>query len=243
MQTYLQEQHFGFELLRCDHTRLRRLVSRYERTLLSYDSCTSDELQRFVKARKLSLPDKDSVSKDDLIQKPEDADETQTFHRFFNMPPELRNDVYTAYADWLGPIPAKSRHPPVCIVSRQPRKEFLPIFYGHGIIQVQLSTRLLTTAPRYDQTPAGCHLTSRTATALQSIDLTLFAHIKCLQFELDEAVWLVDMRVATVQALTQFPVYPQQHASWPRFFDKGTVLLEFLADTVMKREGGGELQT
>ncbi|KAI5359876.1 hypothetical protein Slin15195_G117360 [Septoria linicola] len=59
-----------------------------------------------------------------------------TFHRFLDLPPELRNRIYETYfAEFKTPLYAPSQ-PPITKVSRQLRAETLAMFYGSSTFRI-----------------------------------------------------------------------------------------------------------
>lgn len=57
-----------------------------------------------------------------------------SFHKFLNLPAELRMEIYKHYIDDLGPVPPEEHdnQPPLTRASSLLRKEALPLFYSHA---------------------------------------------------------------------------------------------------------------
>jgi hypothetical protein len=106
--------------------RLLHLLSRGERGLFIYEKYAVAELKRFCANRQIRLPEVER--KANLIGHLEREDENGTFTRLLDLPPELRNRIYTLHFEgfepMLRPIP-----PPIACVSRQMRQETLLLFY------------------------------------------------------------------------------------------------------------------
>ncbi|KAK4496508.1 hypothetical protein PRZ48_012488 [Zasmidium cellare] len=127
-------------------SRLAYLVTRAERSLMSYEKCSLDELRSFCAARKVQVPESSSRKKTEHIRLLEEADENgMTFSRFLDLPPELRVRIYTYYMDFLGQrtsvflAPLRDQAdlcftkvlppPPIAQVSTVMRRESIPMFY------------------------------------------------------------------------------------------------------------------
>ncbi|KAM0715358.1 hypothetical protein Q7P37_008856 [Cladosporium fusiforme] len=112
---------------------------RKERGLLIYEKCTIAELKGFIKSRRLQMP-KGSFRKADLITILEAADENPVFDKFASLPAELRDSIYAQYVDNLPPLPTLPHQPPLTLVSRQVRKESIPIFYSRATFAITICT-------------------------------------------------------------------------------------------------------
>jgi len=111
--------------------RLRELYIRSQRGLLSYEGLPLRELRRFTAQR--ALPDSTKTALNSikalkgLLEK---ADDDATFGRFTELPPELRQIILLHYFDSLVVREVRYKHqPPITLVSRNLRKESLPLFY------------------------------------------------------------------------------------------------------------------
>lgn len=105
------------------------LFSRMLRELPSYedeDKFSVDDLRRFCAQRKLECGPK--VRRSAVIKILEAADEAATFPQFLELPPELRNRVYSMHFDTF-PVLEHPTTPPIARASRQLRQENLLLFY------------------------------------------------------------------------------------------------------------------
>lgn len=109
-----------------NRTRLIELVARSERRLLSYEACSANELKSFCLQRRLQIGEEKGNVR--LVQLLEAADDQRTFEGFLDLPPELRNQIYSMhfedFEDLERPTP-----PPVTLANRQLRRESLILFY------------------------------------------------------------------------------------------------------------------
>jgi hypothetical protein len=95
----------------------------------SYNDCTREELSTFVLDRRLAAPGLGD-SKNSLICTLRKADAQPVFHRFFDLPPELRQQVYELHAAGFPETLTTPTQPPLSRVSAQLRLEMLPVFYS-----------------------------------------------------------------------------------------------------------------
>ena len=114
--------------------RLHELVARYERGLLSYDTCSTDELRKFCLQRQLVCASR--PKKDDLVQGLEEADEMATFNRFLDLPPELRNRIYSLHFQTFEPL-GRPTSPPITRTSRQLREETFLLFWQSCTLRIE----------------------------------------------------------------------------------------------------------
>lgn len=119
-------------------TRLREIYSRHQRGLLSYEGVPACELQTFIIQRALAPAVDIKPTIANLKKLLELADDGAIFHRFSDLPPELRGKIYCHYFDSLhdehsSPL-ALARpicgQPPITYACRQTRQEALPLFYS-----------------------------------------------------------------------------------------------------------------
>ncbi|KAK4623644.1 hypothetical protein CLAFUW4_06091 [Fulvia fulva] len=68
----------------------------------------------------------------------ERADEDPRFHSFFQVPPEVRNLIYTIHLDSLPQDGALSRTPFLSHASPQLRREVLPLWYGTQTLEIPM---------------------------------------------------------------------------------------------------------
>ncbi|KAM0715352.1 hypothetical protein Q7P37_008850 [Cladosporium fusiforme] len=105
---------------------VRELVGRFQRGLLSYRSCTGNELRMFCRDRHLAPKRPLPFGLIDALQR---ADDEALFPKFLALPAEIRNAIYELHVRSFGDVPAVHRQPPVTMASRQLRSESLPLFY------------------------------------------------------------------------------------------------------------------
>ncbi|EME83889.1 uncharacterized protein MYCFIDRAFT_195093 [Pseudocercospora fijiensis CIRAD86] len=102
---------------------------RLDRAMVYYGDqrISTDELRKFVRDRGLSLPT--PATRKALVNVLVAADETRTFDRFQDLPPELREDIYKLYFDAFPEKLICPTQPPLTRTNRLIREEALPIFY------------------------------------------------------------------------------------------------------------------
>lgn len=107
---------------------LRALYVRCQRGLMSYEGQSVRELKLHLTRR--GLPVVDQSNKAAFKEQLEQADEDFTF-RLCDLPPELRNIIYSYYFDSVVELNnARLKHqPPISCVSRILRRETLPLFF------------------------------------------------------------------------------------------------------------------
>ena len=130
-------------------TRRRDRENRKERGLLDYEQCTTAELKAFIQSRGLKLPtvtpelstaddhrhhiqydlNRFGLTKSNYIATLQQADDEAVFHKFSDLAPELRTDVYRKYCQGLPELPVLPHQPPLTLASKFLRKEALPISY------------------------------------------------------------------------------------------------------------------
>jgi hypothetical protein len=125
--------------------RLKELADRGARGLQSYEAHGYHMLIALVKDCGMDSQVRRRAKKQELIRCLVDADDRNvaskavpTFHRFFELPPELRNRMYTFYFDSLGKIPPRFVVPPLCRASRQLRLETSELFFEHSTFIVSM---------------------------------------------------------------------------------------------------------
>lgn len=135
----------GFRSLKSTHSiRLRALYKRAQRGLMSCEGLPLEELKFYAAQRGLPPNLGPYITVNVLKAQLEDADDEATFDYLPKLPPELRGLIYTYYFNSLdrGEEYAETkRQPPIALVSRETRKESLPLFYEC------CSFTLRTTAP------------------------------------------------------------------------------------------------
>lgn len=131
--------------------RTLKLLNRMQRKLLSYDSCSEDELQGFMKARGLQgkKPKGGQMKKTAMVRKLENADDGATLDQFMELPAEIRVSIYELSIEDMDL--GRARAPaPITRVSRQVRQEALPIF---NKIYDQVSPASRSKCPQVDLKP------------------------------------------------------------------------------------------
>lgn len=129
----LRDAKFYFKS-KARQVRLEELFLRSERGLLSYDNCELHELQQFCRQRQLHS----GKTQGDAVGILEAADEEATFERLLDLPPELRNRIYSFYLESLGPLELPIP-PPLTRVSRQLRRETLLLFFQSCTLYLLIS--------------------------------------------------------------------------------------------------------
>ncbi|KAI7514891.1 hypothetical protein KC347_g141 [Hortaea werneckii] len=122
---------------------LRSALLRSEQGHMSYHNCSSDELRRLIQARKMETSLLGlKLSKSELVDILQSEDQRPKFHRFQELPPELRNRIYKYhFASFHQPICAPSQ-PPITKVSSLLRRETLQLFYHSCVFEVHLRLRM-----------------------------------------------------------------------------------------------------
>ena len=100
-----------------------------QRGLVCYEYCSNAELEKFVADRGIDLVPSEFIDKKthgmsrhklrnvDLIATLKEADDTATFNRFADLPPELRSRIYKMYFEVLE-LALCPAQPPITKVSR-----------------------------------------------------------------------------------------------------------------------------
>lgn len=135
--TALEAKGFNFQTP-ISKANLVKVQRRLDRGLLYYEDnrITTKELSHFIKDRKLSPPT--SGLREAMVLVLTAADEGQTFDRFSDLPPELRERIYGYYFSTF-PKPLRCAvQPPLARASRLMRQEVLPVFYHLHEFQLEL---------------------------------------------------------------------------------------------------------
>lgn len=213
--------------------RLQALAERCDRGHLSYDSYNVAQLRQLVKDRSLerTLPSK--ANKKQLVQHLEDADDandafedSRKFPRFLELPPELRNAVYTNYFKGLGVIPQRFSQPPLCKVSRELRVESLGLFYEYSIFKISMTRCLLNTG--------DVLINNQTKLLRNNIPLSDFARIKHLSVELEIGTFMSAVGTWTIDLTNGKNI---ANSSCRRQQD-----MQRMVDSIMAREGPKKLR-
>ena len=136
----LEDKNFAV-LKRTTIERLRVHYARCQRGLLSYEGLPLRELKLFAAQRALSPIVDRRITVNVLKAQLEKADDEATFDRFSSLPPELRQIIYTLYFKSLDAGRRRSStdrdQPPITTVSRDVRRESLPLFYQCCDVQIR----------------------------------------------------------------------------------------------------------
>lgn len=177
MQQFLSEHGF-YHRAALRRPRAVWLVTRCQRDLLSYESYKVAELRQI--ALKVGLPaNTRKMPHAMLVSALEDADENRPFHQLLDLPPELRNRIYSFVFESYPEIRLRSRvrQPPLALVSRTLRGETLPKFYAECQFKVDLTCR-----PLY--TRQTLQIESPSKAAIQNIKPLHFSYMQRLVFSL-----------------------------------------------------------
>ena len=131
LRTKLRARNYGTSKT-TSVSRLRALLVRCQRGLLSYDGLPLRELRLYAAQRGLPLPRGKKNTVKTLKAQLEQADDENTFERFSDLPPELRQIIYSLYFKSLDDSrswPSDKYQPPLTLTSRNIRQESLPLFY------------------------------------------------------------------------------------------------------------------
>jgi hypothetical protein len=183
--------------------RLKELADRGARGLQSYEAHGYHMLRALAKDRGMGSQVRRRAKKQELIRCLEDADDWNvaskalpTFHRFFELPPELRNRIYTFYFDSLGKVPPRFVVPPLCRASRQLRLETTQLFFEHSTFIVFM--RRVDGGQRHRHL-ARLHCQSEVARS--NMPILKFAQIKHLYVKLKayanripSATWTINLK-------------------------------------------------
>lgn len=102
--------------------RLRELYVRFQRGMRSYEGVNRKELENIVAQRRILLPDPYVTMNDLKSQLEKYDDEHNTFHRFLDLPPELREKIYTQYFNNYDEDDNPKCQPPISRASRLVRR-------------------------------------------------------------------------------------------------------------------------
>jgi hypothetical protein len=166
--------------------RLKELAKRGARGLQSYEAQDYHLLRALVQERGLGSHLHPRATKQKLIRCLEAADGKKealnvapTFHRFSELPPELRNRVYKLYFGSLGKVPPRFVVPPLCRASRQLRLETTGMFFESSTFVV--SMKRVNGGQRH---PNIARLNFHSGVARVNIPTLSFGQIKHLYVEL-----------------------------------------------------------
>lgn len=111
----------------------------------NYGACLVKELKELIRARNIDIPDS-CVRKEDLIAELEKADNNVKFPKFFELPAELRTNIYSKYFESLGDLPLLPHQPPLILASSKTRSEALPEHYSHSTFTLGFVTNFTNPA-------------------------------------------------------------------------------------------------
>lgn len=195
LKIYLAEHQFSHKASDT-RARLSMCAERCYRGHLSYDGQNIKKLRALVQSRGIKTHLQGRPNKKQLVKLLEAADDdvdamesSREFHKFSQLPPELRNRVYVCYFKSLGDVPPRFLTPPLCRASRQSRLESTGLFFEHCTFVVQVK-------PIFPETRLQYH----NEVARHRIPAHDFARIKHLFIELRtpfhrslQAAWTVDL--------------------------------------------------
>lgn len=162
--------------------RLRILYVRSQRGMRSYEGVTRKGLENEVARRRILLPDP-CVTMGDLNEELEQYDdEHNTFHRFLDLPPELRERIYTEYFNTYDEYNYPKCQPPISYVSRTVRRETLPLFYECCFFSIRAATGIREELkPIADGQNITDVLSSRSAAFMKSISAHNLGRLRWLR--------------------------------------------------------------
>ncbi|KAM0715361.1 hypothetical protein Q7P37_008859 [Cladosporium fusiforme] len=123
----LDRCYFDLAHVASDHNYFKQ---RLEFKGFPYEKCEQSELQQFARQRSIQLAETSDVSHEQLAKTLRRADETPQFNRFFDLPAELRVQIYELYCSQFADnfmIPPTS--PSLARTNRQMRNKIMPVFY------------------------------------------------------------------------------------------------------------------
>jgi hypothetical protein len=126
-------------------SRLRALFVRCQRGLPSYEGIPLRDLKRYAAQRALPPMDKKVTTLGAAKARLEQADDEATFDRFSDLPPELRQMIYTFYytSSYRFGVSNHKSQPPITRASHETRRESLPLFYEHCGFSVLTATQIV----------------------------------------------------------------------------------------------------
>lgn len=185
--------------------RLMVLAERCDRGQLSYEAYPVAELRRYAIDRGMYAAVVNQANKRELVQDLEYRDRVKDganyrrkFSRFLDLPPELRNAVYSFYMKSLGIVPKRFAQPPLCKASSQLRSDSLGLFYEQSTFSISIIHSLWNRSHRtmFGQTKVN----SQSDLFVGSVPAKHFNRIKRLHVELESAChtstlnsWTIDL--------------------------------------------------
>jgi hypothetical protein len=212
--------------------KLAARAERYVRGHPSYDDRYLKELKALARERGLGRVLERQANYAQLVKGLEAADDaadaleaSRQFPKFLELPPELRNRVYTLYFKSLGRVPPRFVLPPLCRASRQLRMESTALFFEHSTFVITL---------RSISQPFCARLHYSTELARLNIPTPTFASMKHLYIEVRNAPrsfleggWAVDLT--------------NSHCVYSETI-RGSENIRELVQTIMARDGIAKLR-
>lgn len=169
------------------------LLQNLARSLPGYEKCKTAELRLFALQRRLTtIVDIPNANRQDLAKALRLADQTPQFHRFLELPPELRTAIYTFYCAGFADEPLTlPTYPPLARVNRQLREEVLPVFYSECTFAVGLTTgihsdlQLASAAGAVGGIPHVLRMQRETTLFLKSLSAEHLGHIQRFEITFD----------------------------------------------------------
>lgn len=234
--------------------RLKELIWRSDQGPMSYERLKVGELRKFARDRKIILSTR---TKDGVISALEAADDVAIFRHLFDLPPELRNRIYTLYHESLETLDYP-RTPPLLRASRQLRQETLLLFYQSCTIFLVLSDDSHEKLCRMhasveDALPNGDMSSTKTIFSRLPIDylgnirkLHLVAPVSTSKNRWVYGEWFVDLGVnGNATRISRAIARCNEVEFDPSFEDKSQkieLLLRAELKAIMDREGNNKLQ-
>jgi hypothetical protein len=213
--------------------RLKVLAERCDRGHLSYETYNVAQLRQFVEDRGLKIKSTSKANKKQLVQRLETAEklsdtfeDKREFPRFLELPPELRNAVYTFYFNGLKVVPQRFSQPPICKVSRELRVESLGLFYEHATFSISMTRCLLNTG--------DVAINHQSKLFCDSVSESGFTRIRHLSVDLEIGTFLSAVGTWTIDLTSGKSI---ANSSCRRQQD-----MQRVVDMVMAREGRNKLR-
>jgi len=120
---------------------LIELLVHHEKGLLCYDECSDRELKKFVRDRNIARTE-ETTDRLSLVSMLQADDASRAFHRFSDLPAELRVRIYEFHiADFADTTLYFPVQPPITWASKLARAEALPVFYNTCTFAIALQGR------------------------------------------------------------------------------------------------------
>ena len=124
---------------------LRDSLIRSDLGLMSYVPYSNDELRDIISARGID-PSKlvfgpGAGTRGELVEFLDKADQQPRFHRFLDLPAEIRNRIYTMHIYSFDEPEVTPSQPPITLTNRQIRSETIEMFYRSLKLPVEFHRR------------------------------------------------------------------------------------------------------